>query len=228
MDEQKSRPVTLQFPELGKIGGVVAKDDPRNPTKAITLYQVELARTQGMNCPMTLPFVPAPGLTGGSSEEETPYHLGDWVVVVFLGGDPERPFIWGRYFDIETSTGGQLLAQYPRWYRKLNTVHVEVDKAGKAFVKRAKNQAIEVQDDDGTVRVRVAADGTVELGDMTALYKLIDERAATIFNDHGHEYIVSGATFLTSKPRTPGLVAATMGAPASIGSGQMTSKTKAG
>lgn len=86
----------------------------------------------------------------------------------------------------------------------------------------------EILDANGNVRVVVKANGDVDLGDTGALRRLIDERAAAIFNNHVHLSAANAPTSTPVKAPSPAAIAVPPGTAAEIGAGQMTAKTKAG
>lgn len=229
---------------IGEVTAVFLPDHERNPT-SITLYQVVALKQKGIPKALISDFVPYLGMqSGGSIEKEIPLEVGDYVVVGFLEKDVNRPFVWGKYIPKKQNTNIQQTEDtYPQPTWLTNGVKVYVTKTGKVVIEQREDQTIEIRDSSGKKRVEfveggesklydasevervvVRANGDVELGDTSALNRLIDERAAAIFNDHGH--IETGAPGgVTSKP-VVGVLAPPL--PLQIGSGQMTTKTKAG
>lgn len=74
-----------------------------------------------------------------------------------------------------------------------------------------------------TQKIVIKASGDIELG-TTGLKKLITETAQDIINDHGHDYIVQGAPFITGTP-VKGIAPTTV--PTPIPDTALTLRTKA-
>lgn len=207
---------------IGKITAVFAKDHLQNPVGTITLYQVEVYRQRPPATTALYPFVPAKGnLSGGVIEQEVPLVVGQWVILSFLEGDPNRPYIDGKWFDQETTTLAETTTQHPHESHKINGNTATVDKNGNVEWKIATNMTLTVADSAGNVLLRITKPGAtyeVRLGDTAGIYRLIDERAATVFNNHTH--VVAGVQL--------GWGSVTSATPAaSIGAGEMTTVTKA-
>jgi len=212
----------LQGSVVGKVTAVYPKDHLQNPVGTITLYQVQVHRQRPPATTALLSFVPAKGnLSGGVIEGEVPLVVGQWVVVAFLEGDPNRPYIDGKWFDQETTTLAETTSQHPREIHKINGNIATVDKNGNVEWKIAANMTLTVADSAGNVLLQLVKPGAtyeVRLGDTAGIYRLIDERASSIFNNHTH--VVAGI-----QPGTGSVTSAIT--TTTIGAGEMTSVTKA-
>ena len=222
-DYLKKNEPTHQHLLVGRVENVFCKDDPRNLSEEITLYTVALTESQDVECPFTLPFVPALGASGAMSEHEEPYHVGEMVLVGFRQAHPEQPFILSRFFEAENTTNMQTTDEYPRHYKKRNGLVETVDKAGTQTIKLVKDQAINIEDSEGGLLFevlesgKIRAHGEVELGgDLTGLVALMTEVAAGLIEGHIH---------LAGAPTGPALNGTT-GMPLDL-SGGVTTHTKA-
>lgn len=157
---------TLQFPQVGTVTNVWAVDNPNNKTDGLlTYYTVVAGETQNTLCPATFAAVPAMGLTGGLSEESTPYHVGDKVVLVWLGGHPERPFILGRYIAPLESDADMTTDTYPRHYVRRNNLVEIVDKEGTKKETLVEGQSTEIYGANGKLRYKLTDGGDGEIHD---------------------------------------------------------------
>lgn len=170
-----------QFPVIGEVRGVLAPEHPDNPT-GFTLYQC-VAHLQEPCHTATLPPLAYMGqMAGGNNEKETPLEIGVFVVILFLEGSENRGVILGEYPNHNTKVV-QREAEHPRNRWLHNGVETTIDKDGKVIVKRKANQPLEIQDEDGTVRLQVAGDGTVKAGKISAsMEAVIDARIVEKIN----------------------------------------------
>ena len=97
-------------------------------------------------------------------------------------------------------------------------IYADADK----YIKIAADGEIEAS--NGSGKIILKANGDIELGEGT-LKKLLNEAAATLYNNHGHEYILPGPTVLISSTPTTAVLPPVVAAP--MGSSHMTSKTEA-
>ena len=167
----------IAFDELGKIADVLCKDHTRNDTGNITLYDVTIY-PQKPSLEVTLPAVQILGQMSGQDEGEDPLSVGDWVVVRFLGGDAERPYIAGRWQNQETTAVAQTTAQHPRTRIIRRGVAWEVDKDGKASLQLKEDQSFKLLDSNGAVLLEVIDNGggyEVHLGGNAGLLRLLTE-----------------------------------------------------
>lgn len=212
------------FPTEGTIRGIYYPDDTgnvasdsSNPTgSGVILYQVkvELRAPYGQR---VLEYVPAGNqFTGIQTWDQCdPYPIGMGVCVIFLEGNVERPII-----------------AFPMWNYNSTLLHVKDDGPKYTLVR---NGATDTIDKDGNRSIVPRSGSQLSLGDAlgsSGLKKLIDERAADIFNNHGHVYLLSGAPTTTSKPVADGIaVPATPTIPptvsTSITTSHMTDTTRA-
>lgn len=65
--------------------------------------------------------------------------------------------------------------------------------------------------DGDTDNIRINSEGNIEIG-IATFSKVLVEAAKTLYNNHGHDYVVSGAPFITGKPTTS-IIAALVPAP---------------
>jgi len=79
-----------------------------------------------------------------------------------------------------------------------------------------------VKIDGNTDDIKINSEGKIEIG-ITTFAKVLVEAAKTLYNNHGHDYIVSGAPFITSKPTTAVITAAI---PAPMGNSHMSTVVK--
>jgi len=211
----------VMLPTVGDVTGVYPKDHPENPSGEITLYQVTL-QIQFPATEYVLPFVPAaPNLSGGAIDGEDPFLVGQSVLVNFIEGDPNRPFIQSRWFDGGATEIAQTLTEWPKWHKQINGVDFWVNKIGGVYAQLTGTQPLVVMDESSNVLLEVKYTGgayEIHLGGDAGLAKLLDERAATAFNLHVHTSAAVGVP--TSAPMTPPAVPMTWGA------AHMTSVTK--
>jgi len=71
-------------------------------------------------------------------------------------------------------------------------------------------------------KITLKTNGDIEIG-STSLLKLINENFQTLYNNHGHDYVVGAAPFITSAPTTTVIAAAS---PAPLLNTHMTTKVK--
>lgn len=120
------------FPEVGTIKGVRAKDYSTNITGgAFTTYDVTVHFQAGYGCQnIDLQHVPPAGqFAGGAIEVEFDYVVDQKVIVGFLGGDVNRPYIQCPYLDLDAENA-RTTAQYPRIRILANGAEILVDKDG--------------------------------------------------------------------------------------------------
>ncbi len=167
----------VAFDEVGKVAAVLCKDHPQNPTGNITLYDVTIY-PQKPSLGVTLPAVQILGQMSGQDEGEDPLSVKDWVVVRFLGGDAERPYIAGRWQNQETTAVAQTTAQHPRTRIIRRGVAWEVDKDGKSSLQLKEDQSFKLLDSNGAVLLEVIDSGggyQVHLGGNAGLLRLLTE-----------------------------------------------------
>lgn len=164
-----------QFPLEGEVSAVYTKDNAQNLTGGkYTTYQIKAffpnTYTAVLNSQMR--YMGQGG--NGANAQEDPLLVGQRVVIAFLGGHPDRPFIIGTLPDSLTDNAvSQTEAQHPRYKKITNGLDVEVDKDGKASVKLVSGQQVEIQDSNGNVLLVVKENGTIQLGGTTGLDKLL-------------------------------------------------------
>ena len=167
----------IAFDELGKVAAVLCKDHPQNNTGNITLYDVTIY-PQKPSLEVTLPAVQILGQMSGQDEGEDPLSVKDWVVVRFLGGDAERPYIAGRWQNQETTAVAQTTAQHPRTRIIRRSNILTVDKNGDTEVQMAPDRSLKVKDSAGAVLLEVIDSGggyQVHLGGNAGLLRLLTE-----------------------------------------------------
>lgn len=215
---------------LGRIDDVIAKDDPRNITGRFTLYKV-VALLQDPCMPFVLPqAIPAGGQMGGMGIEfEIPYKKGQTVILDSLEGDPSRLFIDRAYIDMDHDGGdetqvAQTAADHPRARVLINGVQLTIDKNGNIELVIPDEKSISWKDTAGRLFFKANWNGTesrynIKLGDEVGIQRLLNEAAATVFNNHDHDVlIVSGSSAGTYTTTSPG---------SSMGNSEMTVLTKA-
>lgn len=187
----------IMMPMVGKVTAVFAKDHPENPSGEITLYQVDVY-PQSPAMTVSLPFVPAKGqLTGGANEQEDPLLVGQAVIVAFLEGDPNRPYIDGRWFDGGSTELAETNSEHPKVSWTRNGVGVFVAKNGTFDLYLAEDQSFILRDSDANVLFTIRKSGgiyEVDLGGNTGLKTLITEDLINLYNLHVHPDPTSGST----------------------------------
>ena len=152
-----------QFPLEGEVSAVYTKDNAQNLTGGkYTTYQIKAffpnTYTAVLNSQMR--YMGQGG--NGANAQEDPLLVGQRVVIAFLGGHPDRPFIIGTLPDSLTDNAvSQTEAQHPRYKKITNGLDVEVDKDGKASVKLVSGQQVEIQDSSGAGVAVIKEDGTI-------------------------------------------------------------------
>lgn len=179
----------IQLPVVGEVTAVLAKDSTENPSGEITLYQVDVFL--GMPAMVvSLPFVPVLGqMSGGNNEQEDPLLVGQKVVVAFLEGDPNRPYIQGKWFDAQNTNVAQATADHPKCNWKRNGLQVTIDSAGDAVLSLAEGKKLSIKDSGGNVLFEITkASGVykVLLGGDSGLRKLVTSDLISSYNDHVH------------------------------------------
>lgn len=226
-----------QLPVLGEVTAIYPKDHPQNPTGKITLYQVK-GLLQEPAMPVTIGNnVPYAGQSAGfDHEKESPLVVGQRVIVLFLEGDPQRPVILDTFPYVgpkSTPVAAQTNDEAPQERAIANGVDVVTTKDGDTTLTLAEDRSLTVKDSSGSVVIKLLKSGggdyVVYLGGDSSLQRLIDERAAAIFNGHVHHYLGdSGIPQVSGPPAddatTPGIVTTT---PTAITSDHMTALTKA-
>lgn len=177
LDTDDREDFLLQFPIEGQVTAVFAKDDVQNLTGGkYTTYQVNLFyRNQFTAIPNSQMRYMGQS-SNGSNTEENPLLVGQRVVVGFLGGDPDQPFIMGTLPDaLLDNDASQTAAQHPQFYRQTNGLKQTIDKNGKGFIDLVAGQQVEIRDSGGTVLLVVKEDGSIQLGGTTGLDKLLQK-----------------------------------------------------
>lgn len=160
------------WPVVGRVMVVVPKNDPRNVTSTVTLYDIEVY-TQRPSTTALLEMVPYLGQSaGGGSEGEDPLVVGQYVIVLFLEGDPNRPVIVGSYLSHDTAVA-QTAAEHPHTRIVRRGLNLTVDKDGSGDVQIAAGRAVRVLNSAGTVLFRVTDAGDVELGGSSGINTLL-------------------------------------------------------
>lgn len=194
----------IAFDEIGKVVAILAKDHAQNPTGTITLYDVE-TYFQKPSLLITLPAVQILGQMSGGDELEDPLSVGDFVVVRFLGGSVERPYVAGRWQSQESTAVAQAQTDHPRTriIRRQNIL--TVDKNGDAELQMAPSRSLKVKNSGGTILLEIVDPGTgyeVHVGGDTGLLRLLTENfvgaLATIFTSSAVAPGDGGATLKTN------------------------------
>ena len=166
-----------QFPLEGEVSAVYPKDSAQNLTGGqYTTYQVK-AFFPNTYTAILNSQVRYMGQSGnGDNAQEDPLLVGQRVVIAFLGGDPDRPFIMGTLPDSLTDNAvSETEAQHPRYKKITNGLDVEVDKDGKASIKLVSGQQVEIQDSNANVVAVIKEDGSIQLGGTTGLDNLLQK-----------------------------------------------------
>jgi hypothetical protein len=176
------------LPVIGKVVGVYPKDHAENPTGTLTLYQVEIyLHSPAFSC--VIPFAPYLGQSAGKANaSEDPLLVGQYVVVAFLEGDPNRPYIQGIWFDQETNVAG-LSADYPTVRHERNGTIATIDKGGNVEVRLASQKSFKLVDSNGVVIFQLVHSGgqyEVHLGGSVDLRPLITDALIAQYDAHVH------------------------------------------
>ena len=154
----------LPSPIVGKVVAVHAKQTAQNP-QDVTLYDVEIYPRSGIGA-LTLPPCPyAPSASGGAIETEEPLTEGESVLVSFLEGDVDRPFILSRYVNLDTASDvSQAASEAPHYRKKVNGLKVSVAKDGTTDLTLPQGKVLTLRNEAGAVLLRVLESGDIELG----------------------------------------------------------------
>lgn len=134
------------------------------------------------------------------------------VGILIIDGDNISMIASADQFPTESEKGRPQLSN-----ERDVAIYADQDK----FIKISANGDIDIRNNGN--RIMLKANGDIELG-LTNLKKLLNEAAKDLYNNHGHDYVVSGSPFITSKPTTAAIAAAV---PAPMGTSHMTDKTEA-
>jgi hypothetical protein len=190
----------------GKVTVVYAKDHEANINGAVTLYQVE-GYVRNPRMTHVFDFVPVKGqLTGCGNEDEDPLLVGQLVLLSFIGGDPNLPYIDGKWFDLRETEIAQEQADHPRIIRHRNGFRETIDKDGNRTLKLAEDRKITITDSSDNVLFEVIKSGgsyEVRLGGDSGIRSLIDDRLITAYNTHVHGGAGTPPTVPLGPPTTP-------------------------
>jgi len=171
------------FPTQAEIKAVVAKDDPRNITGTFTLYDITAYFQRPISMKSDFPMVAALGQMAGKEGNETsdPYQVGQYVVVAFMDGDPNRPYIQGLW-PWHDSTVAPDTADLPQTTFLRNGTKITIDKNGATDILLAapggSTQPFKIKDSGGTVIMEIIDPGAgyeVHLGGIAGLKRLMME-----------------------------------------------------
>lgn len=180
----------ISRPVCGVVKAVLPKDHPQNTVGAFTLYIVEIY-PQAPLC-MSLELRPCPflgSLAGHGIEVEIPLLVGQSVVVDFLDGDTERPFVVGAYPEIEPDAPGiaESVEEHPKVSIRANGTTITIKKNGDLLVTLADGKAIQFQDHTGAALASVGSGALAVAAPLKALLTevLLDTLKAQ-FDSHTH------------------------------------------
>lgn len=179
------------WPCIGQIKAVKAKDHANNTTGTFTLYDL----TVHMQWPPTnhdYENVPAAGqMAGGAVELEITYAVDQYVLVGFVEGDPNRPYIqqpWPYHNTAVSHAEGE----GPRVRLTCNDTVVTIDNSGGVDIQLKASAQMRWLDSNGTVLARILEGGSIDLGGVSGLKQLMTEDMINIFNTHTHTGVTAG------------------------------------
>lgn len=172
------------WPIIAQVKAVVVATDDRNPTQAYTLYDVA-AYPGRPSTTVWFELVPAlHQFAGGTSEQEDPYEVGQQVMLGFRDGDPNLPFIFGAFPDLDTSVEMDASEQ-PRTRYVRRGVTLTVDKNGNAEVSLASTRSLKIKDNAGVTLLEIINPGggyEVHLGGDSFVLRLLTENFVSALN----------------------------------------------
>ena len=150
------------FSVEGEVSAVYCKDNAQNLTgEKFTTYQVKLFES-GFDALANSQMRLLNSAVNGLISEETPLLVGQRVLVDFIGGNPNRPYIAGVLPDSLLSNDvSPTEAEYPQKKAIFQGLTVTQDKNGNAVAQLKESGTLEIKDKDGVVLMRISEGGTV-------------------------------------------------------------------